>query len=175
LRSRELALGERTLVMGILNVTPDSFSDGGRFLSRDHAVGHALQMLDEGADLIDIGGESTRPGARVAANGVSAEEELERIMPVIGDIRRERPATIISVDTYKASTARAALAAQPVPETRGQLQASRPAAHDHDAMQPIGRDGRCGVPARGRLHRGSPVHLFGDRSHRRLRFIEGQQ
>ena len=111
LRSRELALGERTLVMGILNVTPDSFSDGGRFLSRDHAVGHALQMLEEGADIIDVGGESTRPGVRVAESGVSAEEELERILPVIGDIRRERLAAIISVDTYKAEVARKAMAA----------------------------------------------------------------
>src|SRR5262249_38908704 len=83
LRSRDLALGPRTLVMGILNVTPDSFSDGGRFLSRDHAVGHALQMLDEGADIIDVGGESTRPGAKVGESGGSADEELARIMPVI--------------------------------------------------------------------------------------------
>src|SRR5215469_17433608 len=101
LRSRELALGPRTLVMGILNVTPDSFSDGGKFLSRDHAVGHALQLLDEGADIVDIGGESTRPGARVGESGVTAEAELQRVMPVIEDILRERPATIISVDTYK--------------------------------------------------------------------------
>ena len=111
LRSRELALGERTLVMGILNVTPDSFSDGGRFLSRDHAVGHALQMLDEGADIIDIGGESTRPGTKVGESGVSADEELERVMPVIGDILRERPGTILSIDTYKAQVARVAVEA----------------------------------------------------------------
>ena len=111
LRSRELALGSRTLVMGILNVTPDSFSDGGRFLSRDHAVGHALQMLDEGADIIDIGGESTRPGARVAESGVSADDELERVMPVIRDVLRERPGAIISIDTYKAEVARKAVEA----------------------------------------------------------------
>jgi dihydropteroate synthase len=111
LRRRELALGRRTLVMGILNVTPDSFSDGGRFLSRDHAVGHALQMLDEGADIIDVGGESTRPGAKVAERGVSAGDELERIMPVIGDLLRERPGTIISVDTYKTQVARVAVEA----------------------------------------------------------------
>src|SRR5215813_2702001 len=111
LRSRELKLGARTLVMGILNVTPDSFSDGGRFLSRDHAVGHALQMLDEGADIIDIGGESTRPGAPVGEGGVDPGQELERVLPVIEDIRRERPQAVISVDTYKAEVARAVVAA----------------------------------------------------------------
>jgi len=109
LRSRELQLGPRTLVMGILNVTPDSFSDGGKFLSRDHAVGHALQMLDEGADIIDIGGESTRPGANVAEGGIAADEELARVMPVVEDILRERPGTIVSVDTYKAQVARTAV------------------------------------------------------------------
>src|SRR5262245_4050611 len=88
LRSRELELGARTLVMGVLNVTPDSFSDGGKFLSRDHAVGHALQMIDEGAAMVDIGGESTRPGERVGPSGVSAEEELGRVLPVIQDILR---------------------------------------------------------------------------------------
>jgi dihydropteroate synthase len=111
LRTRELKLGARTLVMGILNVTPDSFSDGGKFLSRDHAVGHALQMLDEGADILDIGGESTRPGARVGQAGVPAEEELGRVLPVIEDILRERPGTVISVDTYKAEVARKTVAA----------------------------------------------------------------
>ncbi len=111
LRTRELQLGERTLIIGILNVTPDSFSDGGRFLSLDHAVGHAQQMLDEGADIIDIGGESTRPGARVGESGVSAKEELERILPVMEDVLRERPETIFSVDTYKAEVARVAAAA----------------------------------------------------------------
>jgi dihydropteroate synthase len=116
LRTREVALGERTLVMGVLNVTPDSFSDAGKFLSHDRAVGHALQMLDEGADLIDIGGESTRPGARVSpgtagGGGVSQEEELRRVLPVIRDIRRERSGTLISVDTYKSEVAREAVAA----------------------------------------------------------------
>jgi dihydropteroate synthase len=109
LRTRELELGERTLVMGILNVTPDSFSDGGKFLSRDHAVAHALKMLDDGADLLDIGGESTRPGTPVAESGIPAAEELRRIMPVIEDILRERPGAILSVDTYKAEVARAAV------------------------------------------------------------------
>ena len=111
LRSRSLELGARTLVMGILNVTPDSFSDGGRFLPRDHAVGHALQMFDDGADILDIGGESTRPGAKVAESGVPADEELRRIMPVIQDILLERPEVLLSVDTYKADVARAAMAA----------------------------------------------------------------
>jgi dihydropteroate synthase len=109
LRSRELQLGARTLVMGILNVTPDSFSDGGKFFARDRAVGHALKMLDEGADLLDVGGESTRPGVSVAESGIPAAEELRRIMPVIEDVLRERPKAILSVDTYKAEVARAAV------------------------------------------------------------------
>jgi dihydropteroate synthase len=95
--------------MGILNVTPDSFSDGGKFLSRDQAVAHALQMLDDGADLLDVGGESTRPGTPVIESGIPAEEELRRIMPVIESVLRERPGTILSVDTYKAEVARAAV------------------------------------------------------------------
>ncbi len=109
LRSRELQLGARTLVMGILNITPDSFSDGGKFLARDHAVAHAIKMLEEGADVLDIGGESTRPGAKVIQSGISAEEELRRIMPVIEDVLRERPDAVLSVDTYKAEVARAAI------------------------------------------------------------------
>jgi dihydropteroate synthase len=109
LRSRELQLGERTLIMGILNVTPDSFSDGGKFLSHDHAVGHALQMLEDGADIIDIGGESTRPGAPVSETGVPAEEELRRVLPVMEDVLRERPGSIISADTYKSAVARSAI------------------------------------------------------------------
>src|ERR1700724_1623129 len=91
LRTRKLELGPRTLVMGILNVTPDSFSDGGKFLSHDHAVGRALPMLDEGAGIIDIGGEPTRPGAKTGKSGLPADEELRRIMPVIEEILRERP------------------------------------------------------------------------------------
>lgn len=109
LRTRALELGTRTLVMGILNVTPDSFSDGGKFLARDHAVAHALKMLDDGADLLDIGGESTRPGTPVVESGIPAAEELRRIMPVIEDVLRERPGAILSVDTYKAEVARAAM------------------------------------------------------------------
>jgi dihydropteroate synthase len=109
LRTRTLELGPRTLVMGILNVTPDSFSDGGRFLARDHAVAQALKMLDDGADLLDIGGESTRPGTPVVESGIPAAEELRRILPVIEDVLRERPDAILSVDTYKAEVARAAV------------------------------------------------------------------
>ncbi len=109
LHTREMELGPRTLVMGILNVTPDSFSDGGKFLARDHAVAHALKMLEDGADLLDIGGESTRPGTPVAESGIPAAEELRRIMPVIEDVLRERPDAVLSVDTYKAEVARAAV------------------------------------------------------------------
>ena len=109
LRTRTLELGARTLVMGILNVTPDSFSDGGKFLARDRAVAHALKMLDDGADLLDIGGESTRPGTPVVESGIPAAEELLRIMPVIEDVLRERPGAVLSVDTYKAEVARAAV------------------------------------------------------------------
>jgi dihydropteroate synthase len=111
LRSQTLELGRRTLVMGILNITPDSFSDGGKFLSPHYAAHHALQMLEEGADIIDIGGESTRPGAKVTETGVPAEEELRRIMPVIEAVLRLQPATIFSVDTYKGAVARAAVQA----------------------------------------------------------------
>lgn len=111
LRNRTLELGERTLVMGVLNVTPDSFSDGGEFLQRDHAVAHALRLLDEGADILDVGGESTRPGAKTGETGVSPAEEERRILPVIEDVLRERPDAVISVDTYKAEIARAALKA----------------------------------------------------------------
>jgi dihydropteroate synthase len=111
LRTRSLALGTRTLVMGILNITPDSFSDGGKFFSHGQAVAHALQMLDEGADLLDVGGESTRPGTPVAESGIPAGEELRRILPVIEEVLRRRPEAVISVDTYKAEVARAAVEA----------------------------------------------------------------
>lgn len=99
-------LGRRTLVMGILNVTPDSFSDGEQFFSLESALERARQLIREGADIIDIGGESSRPGAQP----VPAEEELRRVIPVIRAIRAES-AVPISVDTYKASVAEAALEA----------------------------------------------------------------
>jgi dihydropteroate synthase len=109
LRTRSLALGARTLVMGVLNVTPDSFSDGGLYLTAEAAAEQALALLDQGADILDIGGESTRPG--LAALTVSAQEEQDRVLPVVSAVLRERPAAVLSVDTYKAATARAAVAA----------------------------------------------------------------
>src|SRR5271156_1968458 len=104
--SRVLELGRRTLIMGIVNVTPDSFSDGGLYVDAEKAVVHAERLLDEGATIIDVGGESTRPGT---AEPVSEEEERRRVLPVIRDLKRRRPSAVISVDTYKASVARAAV------------------------------------------------------------------
>ena len=92
-------------IMGILNVTDDSFSDGGKYYSTENAVKHALEMIDDGADFIDIGGESTRPGAET----ISTDEEIKRIIPVIENILKEKPSTIISVDTTKSPVAEAAL------------------------------------------------------------------
>ncbi|MFC3750548.1 dihydropteroate synthase [Paenibacillus sp. GCM10012306] len=103
----ELTLGQRTLVMGILNITPDSFSDGGLWNEPEKAVEHALRMAADGADIIDIGGESTRPGHQP----VSLEEELERVLPVIESIHRAAPHLPLSIDTYKAEVARQALLA----------------------------------------------------------------
>jgi dihydropteroate synthase len=145
LGTRSLELGRRTLIMGIVNVTPDSFSDGGQFLDRDQAVEHAEGLIEEGADLIDVGGESTRPGARVIgeapaaltpieekreeaarsaaknanlsamraspAPAVNAQEELSRVLPVIAELKKKRAQVVISVDTYKAEVARAAVGA----------------------------------------------------------------
>ena len=107
LRTRALALGPRTLLMGILNITPDSFSDGGRYLAHQAAVEHGLRLLDEGADLLDLGGESTRPNAAP----VSPEAEQARVLPVLRALLEARPQAIVSVDTYHAATAEAALAA----------------------------------------------------------------
>jgi dihydropteroate synthase len=117
LRSRALELGERTLIMGVVNVTPDSFSDGGSFLLPQKAVEHGLRLLDEGADILDIGGESTRPGARLVSSEnaasekpiVSEHEELHRVQPVIEGILKARPDAVISIDTYKAAVAKAAV------------------------------------------------------------------
>jgi len=96
------------LIVGVLNVTPDSFSDGGRYASVDDAIAEAVRMVGEGADWIDVGGESTRPGAAV----VGEEEELGRVLPVIAVLGGRLPEKVrISIDTYKAGTARAAVAA----------------------------------------------------------------
>jgi len=142
LPARTLELGRRTLIMGVLNVTPDSFSDGGCFYSPASAIEHGLQMLAAGADIIDVGGESTRPGTPILsgppdpspANGtrvappeapktralkeqavtqdaVMPEEELRRVLPVILELRSRAPDAVISIDTYKATVARAAVAA----------------------------------------------------------------
>ncbi len=140
---RALELGKHTLIMGVVNVTPDSFSDGGKFLDRDQAIEHAQRLLDEGADIIDIGGESTRPGARVAAGSprsaeirptetknnppaplkqpvnaaavsptaVNAEEELRRVLPVVTALKKKHSTAVLSIDTYKADVARAAVEA----------------------------------------------------------------
>jgi len=99
-----MPIGQRTLIMGILNVTPDSFSDGGQFFTLDSAVARAEQMIAEGADIIDVGGESTRPGGEP----VSIEEEIERVVPVI-EALAVRTGTPLSVDTTKSEVARAAL------------------------------------------------------------------
>ncbi|MGA2992801.1 MAG: dihydropteroate synthase [Candidatus Korobacteraceae bacterium] len=131
LGARALELGRRTLIMGVVNVTPDSFSDGGEFLDREKAVERALQLLAEGADILDLGGESTRPGAAVFAPAgakgtaaatldtslapetaaVSPQQEQDRVLPVIEAIKRERPEAVVSIDTYKSGTAMAALRA----------------------------------------------------------------
>ena len=104
LRGEGCVLGERTLVMGVLNVTPDSFSDGGRFSSSDAAVTHGLSLFAAGADLVDVGGESTRPGSAV----VPPDEEIRRVVPVIEGLRR-LGGGYLSIDTTKAEVAAAAL------------------------------------------------------------------
>ena len=107
LGKRRIELGKRTLVMGVLNLTPDSFSDGGRFASSQAAVEAGLKMIEEGADFLDIGGESTRPGTPVGEEAaVSASEELDRIAPVLEGLRRAKPEIPLSVDTYKAQVAK---------------------------------------------------------------------
>ena len=113
LRTRSLHLGPRTLIMGVVNITPDSFSDGGSFLAPEAAIAHALQLIEEGADLLDLGAESTRPGSNAGgpSPAVSAGEEQTRLLPVLEGILKARPDAVLSIDTYKAATARAALAA----------------------------------------------------------------
>ncbi len=131
LGSRSLQLGKHTLVMAVLNVTPDSFSDAGLHFDRDHAIEYGVQLLRNGADIIDVGGESTRPGTKVVTSAgtigddpvstgqspspgkqpVSEKEELERVIPVIAGLKQKRPEAVISIDTYKGNVARAAVEA----------------------------------------------------------------
>ncbi len=122
--SRTLLLGKRTLILGVVNVTPDSFSDGGLHLDPDRALEHAAKLIADGADMIDVGGESTRPGAKVNPPAVAAQandkldkqpvtekEELDRVIPVIKGLKQKHPKIPISIDTYKAAVARAAVEA----------------------------------------------------------------
>jgi dihydropteroate synthase len=111
LGTRILKLGKRTFIMGVVNVTPDSFSDGGMHFDRNRAVEHALRLLDDGADIIDVGGESTRPGTNIEKPAVGEKEELDRVIPVITALKQKRGDTVISVDTYKSNVARAAVEA----------------------------------------------------------------
>ena len=104
--------------MGVVNITPDSFSDGGRYFDPETAIAHSINLINEGADLLDLGAESTRPGSRAGgadgtptAPSVSADEEQARLLPVLEGILKQCPDAVVSVDTYKAQTARAALAA----------------------------------------------------------------
>ena len=144
LRTCSLPLGAVTRVMGILNVTPDSFSDGGRLRSVDDAVDAALGMFADGAAIVDIGGESTRPGA---SGTISTQQEMDRVLPVIEGIRRAKPDALLSVDTYHAVTARAAIqaGAEIVNDVSGLLW--------DDAMAAICAELECGLVlmhARGR-------------------------
>jgi dihydropteroate synthase len=145
LRSRSLELGTRTLIMGVVNVTPDSFSDGGDFLDPQHAITHALQLLDEGADILDIGGESTRPGTRVAPDKgsqkllVTEDEELRRVMPVIEGVLKARPEAIVSIDTYKSGVARRAV------EAGAEIVNDVSAFQWDAAMAATGSELKCGV------------------------------
>jgi dihydropteroate synthase len=118
LRTRSLSLGARTLIMAVVNITPDSFSDGGAYLDPQAAIARALQCLEEGADILDLGAESTRPGSRAGSTSnsphppaVSVDEEQARLLPVLTGILKAQPHAVLSIDTYKAATARAALAA----------------------------------------------------------------
>ncbi len=119
LGARALELGKRTLIMGIVNVTPDSFSDGGLYLDRDQAIEYAEHLLNEGADILDIGRVAVPGGAgqnaelrkTPAGNPVTAEEEMKRVLPVIAALKKKHPQAILSVDTYKATVARAAISA----------------------------------------------------------------
>jgi dihydropteroate synthase len=104
---RTIDCADRTIVMGVLNVTPDSFSDGGRFLAVDDAAAHAAQLVADGADIVDVGGESTRPGA----SPVPIEAEIDRVAPVIARLREDLPDVVVSVDTRRAAVAAASIEA----------------------------------------------------------------
>jgi dihydropteroate synthase len=130
---RTLECGPRTLVMGILNVTPDSFSDGGRFLDHERAVEHGLRMVEEGADLLDVGGESTRPGS----DSVSVDEEVGRVVPVVKRLVAEVEVPI-SIDTRKAEVAAAALDA-------GATIVNDVSAGRDPGMFPVARDAEAGL------------------------------
>lgn len=134
LRTRSLSLGRMPLLMGIVNVTPDSFSDGGRFFKLEDAVEHALQLAAEGADILDIGGESTRPGSQP----VGVDEELRRVIPVIQAVRRACDCPI-SIDTTKAAVARAAL------DEGAEIVNDTIAATDDPEMAPLAAKTECGL------------------------------
>lgn len=149
-RDRVLWTADRTLIMGVVNVTPDSFSDGGRFLGSDRAISHGQQLYADGADLVDVGGESTRPGAEA----VSAEEEIKRIVPVIaGLVGAGIP---VSVDTSKPEVAAAAIA-------EGALVVNDISAGGHPDMAPLVAQTGCGVIL---MHmRGTPRTMQDDPSY----------
>ncbi len=136
LRTRSLLLGERTILVGVLNTTPDSFSDGGAFHTPAAAIEHGLQMLEEGAGIVDVGGESTRPGKH---KPVSVRQEIDRVLPVLKGILRHRPDAILSIDTYKSETAKAALeaGAEIVNDVSGFLW--------DEALAQVCVEARCGV------------------------------
>ncbi len=132
IRDRVLSTADRTLIMGVVNVTPDSFSDGGRFLGADSAVAHGRLLSTEGADLVDVGGESSRPGA----GAVPAAEEIKRIVPVIAGL--VSAGVPVSVDTTKPEVAAAALA-------EGALVVNDITAFGHPDMAPMVAEARCGA------------------------------
>ena len=145
---RKPSKAEKPLIMGVLNVTPDSFYDGGAFFSRDRAIDHALRMAAEGADIIDVGGESTRPGSEPTP----LDEELKRVIPVIEGIRKQSDISL-SIDTYKADVAREAIAAGA--DMVNDISAlSFDSAHDR-------RGGRLGRPGRNATHKGHPQRYAG--------------
>ncbi|MEN6450740.1 MAG: dihydropteroate synthase, partial [Thermoguttaceae bacterium] len=134
LRSRTLTFGDTPLLMGIVNVTPDSFSDGGRFLDADAAIEHGLRLVAAGADLLDIGGESTRPGS----DSVDVQEELRRVMPVLGALCQQAGVPV-SIDTTKALVARHALHAG------AEIINDITALEGDPAMLPLAVESGCGV------------------------------